>query len=332
MTPRADFPALLEAFFTERLIRQRAASPHTIASYRDTFRLLLSFAQKRLHKEPSKLNLADLDAAFVGEFLDHLEKERGNSARTRNARLAAVRSFFRYAALRVPECAALIQQVLAIPAKRFTRKPVDFLTRTEIDAILASCDRTTWAGLRDHALLLLAAQSGLRLSELITLRCQDVHLGDGAHVRCLGKGRKERCTPLRKDTVTTLRRWLQLRNGNPQDPLFPSNRSTSLSPDAVQYLLAKHVAAACTQCPSLKAKRVSPHVLRHSAAMDLLHHGVDRTVIALWLGHEHVETTQLYLHANLAMKQRALEKTTPYNQPFVRYRPDDQLLAFLHNL
>jgi len=332
MSPAPNLPRLLEAFFTDRLVRQRHASPHTIAGYRDTFRLLLGFAQERLKKEPSAFRLDDLDAPLIGAFLEHLEKDRGNSARSRNVRLAAIHSFFRYAALHEPGHAASTQRVLAIPSKRYDRKLVGFLTRPEIDALLAAPDRKCWGGRRDHVLLLLAVQTGLRVSELIGLRTQDVVLGTGAHVRCEGKGRKERCTPLRKEAVNVLRGWLRERPVDPAGPLFPNARGGALSRDGVQYLLAKHVAIARQRCPSLKKKRVSPHVLRHSTAMDLLQHGVDRSVIALWLGHESPETTQIYLTANLEMKEKALAKSAPMNVRAGRFRPGDRLLAFLKGL
>jgi site-specific recombinase XerD len=332
MTSLANFPGLLEAFFTDRLMRQRQASPHTIASYRDTFRLLLEFVQLRLRKAPSSLALDDLDAPLLGEFLDDLESRRGISARTRNVRLAAIHSFFKYAAFYQPAHSLLIQRVLAIPSKRSDRAPIEFLTQSEIAALVIAPDTRTWIGHRDRALLLLALQSGLRVSELVGLRCQDIVLGSGAHVRCQGKGRKERCTPLRKDAVTVLRAWLRERNGRPADPLFPSVRSGQLSRDAVEDLLAKHLRTASLRCASLKHKRVSPHVLRHSAAMDLLQHGVDRSVISLWLGHESVETTQMYLHADLQLKEAALAKTAPLNVGVDRYRPGDRLMAFLKSL
>jgi len=332
MNTSANLPALLQAFFTDRLMRQRRASPHTIASYRDAFRLLLRFVQERAKKAPSTLALEDLQAPLLGEFLDHLEHERGNSARTRNTRLAAVHSFFRYVALLEPASSASIQRVLAMPAKRYDRRPIEFLTRPEIEAVLAVPNAATWIGRRDRTLLLLMAQTGLRVAETVALRCEDVVIGSGAHVRCLGKGRKERCTPLRKETVAALRNWLHERNGRLSDPLFPTTRGGSLSRDAVEYLLAKHVAVARQACSSLTRKRVSPHVLRHSAAMDLLQHGVDRSVIALWLGHESIETTQMYLHASLELKESALAKTAPLGVPAGRYRPDDRLLAFLTGL
>ena len=332
MKTSANFAGLLEKYFTDRLMRQRQASPHTIASYRDTFCLLLRFAQDRLKKSPSMLMLEHLDAPFVAAFLDHLEKERGNGARSRNARLAAIHSFFQYAALHAPDHSALIQRVLAIPNKRYDRTQIEFLTHREIEALLAAPDVSTWSGRRDRTLLLVAVQTGLRVSELVGLRCEDVELGRGAHVRCLGKGRKERCTPLRKDAVRALRGWLRERNPQLSDPLFPSTRGGPLGPDGVEYLLAKHLATARKRCSSLKKKHVTPHVLRHSAAMELLQAGVDRSVIALWLGHERPDTTQIYLHANLDLKEHALAKTTPLNVQPGRYRPDDELLAFLKNL
>ncbi len=328
----ADFPGLLEAFFTDRLMNQRQASPHTIASYRDTFRLLLQFAQQRLEKAPSELALENLDAPFIGAFLDHLEKDRRNSARTRNVRLAAIHSFFRYVALQEPTRSAMIQRVLAMPSKRYDCKPLEFLTRVEIDAVVAAPDLATWFGRRDRTLLLIDAQTGLRVSELIGLQCQDAVLGTGAHIRCHGKGRKDRCTPLSDEAAAALREWLRERNGSPTDPLFPNSRGGPLSRDAVEYLLAKHVATARQECPSLRNKHVSTHVLRHSAAMDLLLHGADRTVIAMWLGHESVDSTQIYLHANLELKRKALAKAAPFDLRLSRYRPDDRLLAFLKSL
>jgi site-specific recombinase XerD len=328
----AGFPALLQAFFTDRLMRQRKASPHTIASHRDAFRLLLGFAQQRLNKVPSKLAIEDLDTPFIGAFLDHLENDRGNSARSRNVRLAAIHSFFRFVALEEPSHSALAQRVLAIPTKRYTQRQIEFLTRSEVDALLAAPDRDTWAGRRDWTLILVAVQTGLRVSELTGLCCKDITVGTGAHLRCTGKGRKERCVPLRKEAVNALRAWLREQDAHPEEPLFPNARGGHLSSDGVQYLLAKHAAVARKQCPSLKKKRVSPHVLRHTTAMDLLQHGVDRSVIALWLGHETVDTTQMYIHANLQLKEKALAKTSQLHVSIGRYRPDDQLLAFLQSL
>jgi len=322
----------LQAYFTHRLIGQRQASPHTIAAYRDTLRLLLCFAAQRTGKQPSALDIDDLDAPLIGAFLDHLERERGNAARTRNARLAAIRSLFRYAALRHPEHAATITRVLAIPPKRFERALITFMTEPEIDALLAAPDRSTWTGRRDHAMLLLATQTGLRASELIGLACGDVHLGAGAHVSCQGKGRKQRVTPLTKQTVAVLRTWLAERAGPPDEPLFPTRTGRLLSRDAIEHRLVAHAATAAAVCPSLQAKKITPHVLRHTAAMRLLRAGIDTSVIALWLGHESVETTQIYLHADLTLKERALARTTPPASPPGRYRPPDTLLAFLEAL
>jgi integrase/recombinase XerD len=332
MTISASFPALVQAFFTDRLLRQRRASVNTIAGYRDSFRLLLRFAVKRLGKEPSDLSLADLDAPFVGEFLNHVEKDRGNSARTRNARLAAIHSFFRYVALCEPAYADLCRRILAIPCKRHERKPIEFLNRNEIDALLKAPDTGTWIGRRDRALLLVAVQTGLRVSELIGLRGENVVLETGAHVRCEGKGRKERCTPLRRETVAVMKSWLREQNEKPGVPLFPSIRGAPLSRDAIERLVKRHWKTAQQYCPSIKRKRVTPHVLRHTAAMELLQHGIDRSMIALWLGHESVETTQMYLHADNRLKEQALSRTTPIGVKPVRYRPNDELLAFLESL
>jgi integrase/recombinase XerD len=322
----------LQAFFTERLITQRHASPHTIAAYRDTMRLLLAFAEQRLGRPPSRLELDHLDAEFVGAFLDHLERERGNTARTRNARLAAIHSLFAFAAPRHPEHAGSIERVLAIPPKRFERKLVTFLTEAEVDALLLACNRSRWTGRRDHALLLLAVQTGLRASELTGLRLGDVHLGPGPHVGCRGKGRKERATPLTASTVATLRTWLAERGGEPHEPLFPARHGGQLSRDALERRLARYLAIATACCPSLTDKRVTLHVLRHTTAMRLLHAGVDTSVIALWLGHESPETTQIYLHADLALKEQALARTTPPTTTPGRYRPADAVLAFLEAL
>jgi len=322
----------LQAFFSERLVNEKGASPHTIAAYRDTFRLLLGFAQRHTGKPPCELEIEDLDAATVAAFLDYLEEERGNGPRTRNARLAAIHSMFRFAALRHPEHAGLIARVLAVPAKRFDRAIVSYLTAEEVDALLAAPDRSRWIGRRDHALLTLAIQTGLRVSELTGLRRGDVQLGTGAHVQVTGKGRKQRATPLTRETVAVLREWLKERSGLSEEPLFPTSRGRALSRDAVALLVKNHANTASHGCPTLRAKTVSPHVLRHTAAMSLLHAGVDSTVIALWLGHESVEATQAYVHADMKIKEQALARTTPPNSTPGRYRPPDTLLAFLEAL
>ncbi len=332
MKPEPTFSPLCQSFFAKRLIAQRRASPHTVAAYAQTFRLLVRYAQKRLGTPPSKLALVQLDAPFLASFLDQLEGQRANTARSRNARLAALRSFYHYASLEVPEHAALIQRVLAIPYKRLSRPLVGYLTRAEIDAILASVDQSNCLGRRNHAILLLAVQTGLRLSEITTLRRRDVALGTGAHVRCEGKGRKERCTPLTKPVVAALRTWMQELGGDDDQTLFPSSRGGRLSADAVQHLVRKHTAAARAACPSLATKQVTPHVLRHTAAMELLQAGVDRAMIAIWLGHESLDTTQIYLDANLALKQAILAKTHPVMSQPGKYRPDDKLLSFLKGL
>ena len=322
----------LQAFFTDRLTRQRNASQHTIAAYRDTLRLLLAFATERTGKQPYQLDIEDLDAPLIGAFLDHLEHKRGNSIRTRNARLAAIRSLFHYAALKHPEHADTISRVLAIPPKRFEKALITFLTEPEVQALLAAPDRDTWTGRRDHAMLLLAVQTGLRASELTALKRSDIHLGTGPHVSCLGKGRKQRITPLTKQTVAVLRTWLAERGGHPNDPAFPTRTGQALSRDALQRRLAEHASRASLACPSLATKTISPHVLRHTAAMRLLHAGIDTSVIALWLGHEQIETTQIYLHADMALKEAALARTTPPDTPPGRYQPPDKLLAFLEAL
>ncbi len=322
----------LQAWFTDRLIAQRNASPHTIAAYRDTLRLLLDYAEQRLGHEPCQLDIAELNAPLIVGFLDHLEHHRANSVRTRNLRLATIRSLFRYAQHRHPEHAEDIQRVLAIPAKRTDRAIVTFLDEGEIQALLDAPDRKTWTGRRDHALLLVAIQTGLRASELTGLRCGDVQLTTGPHVRCLGKGRKNRITPLTPTTTATLEVWLAERAGNPGDPVFPTARGGRLSRDGLHHRLTKYIDIATQRCPTLQEKHVTPHTLRHTAAMRLLHAGVDTTVIALWLGHERVETTQIYLHADLALKERAIARTTPPNTAPGRYKPPDTLLAFLDAL
>ena len=324
--------ATLQAFFTERLIHQRHASANTVAAYRDGWRLLLRYANDRIQKQPCQLDITDLDAPFIAGFLTYLEQERGNSVSTRNARLAAIRSFFRYAALSHPEHAELIARVLAIPNKRAERTELSYLDPHEVDALLAAPDRNTWTGRRDHALLDVAVDTGLRVSELTGLRNSDVVLGAGAHLSCLGKGRKQRCTPLRKQTAAVLAVWMKERAGGPGDPLFPSSRGCQISRGAVARRVAKHAHAAAEHCTSMAGKHTTPHVLRHTCAMSLLGHGVDTAVIALWLGHERVETTQIYVHADMSIKERALARTTPPATTPGRYRPNDTLLAFLDGL
>jgi integrase/recombinase XerD len=322
----------LQAFFTDRLAGQRGASPHTIAGYRDTWRLLLRFAAQRTGRSPCRLDITDLDAPLIAAFLDHLEQGRGNSPRTRNNRLAAIRSLFAWAALRHPEHAATIGRVLAITPKRHQRNLVTYLTSGETDALAAACDKRTWTGRRDHALIVLAAQAGLRISELAALTIADVILGTGAHVHTVGKGRKERRTPLLPATVAVLRAWLAERRGAPSDPLFPTSTGRPLSRDAIERRITLHASTAAHTCPSLRSKHVTAHTLRHSCAMNLLQAGNDIAVIALWLGHEQVSTTSIYLHADMSLKERAIARATPPKATPGRYRAPDHLLAFLEAL
>jgi integrase/recombinase XerD len=324
---------IMQGFFTGHLVAQRHASPHTVASYRDTLTLLLGYAHQRSGKLPAQLDLGDLDAALIGAFLAHLEKERGNSATTRNARLTAIRALFRYASLHAPEHAALIARVLAIPSKRTDTTIVSFLTRDEIDALTAAAAAADgWHGRRDHALLALTAQTGLRVSELTGLRISDIHLDSGPHVYCRGKGRRDRCTPLTPPTVRTLTAWLGERRGQPDDPVFPTQAGKPMSRDAVSRLLTKYVSLASPSCPSLDGKAISPHTLRHSAAMALVGAGVDPTVIALWMGHASPLSTRPYLHADMKLKQQAADRLTPPGTPPGRYHAPDELLAFLAEL
>ncbi len=333
MTAATLLPALIERFFTQRLAHQSNASPHTVASYRDTFRLLLKFAQATLQVPPSRLELSDLDAPFVVAFLDDLEASRSASITTRNLRLTAIRAFFRFVAFEEPAYSSQIQRILAIPGKRHEKREVHFLSRPEIEAILAAPDRMTWLGRRDYTLLLFAVQTGLRVSELTGLERDAVHLGTGAHVFCLGKGRKERRTPLANHVRNALQTWLKEPARYGSSVLFPNMHGERLSPDAVQFLLAKYVKIAREWCPSLRHKRVTPHVLRHTTAMELLQAGVDISVIALWLGHESIQSTQVYLHAHIALKVEALAKLKPLDrQKPARFEPEDQLLAFLDAL
>ncbi len=322
----------LQAYFTDRLIGQRAASPNTIDAYKLTLRLLLVYASDNLTTPPSDLDIVDLDAPLIAAFLDHLEHHRNNSVSTRNNRLAAVHSLFAYLALHHPEHAASIARVLAIPPKRTEHNLLTYLTDTEVDALLATIDQTTWTGRRDHAMFALTIQTGLRISELTGLTRDDITLSTGANVHTVGKGRKERRTPLISTTTGILAAWLDQSRGNPADPLFPTRTGRPLSRDAIEHRLAHHIARAARNCPSLNNKRVTTHTLRHTAAMRLLLAGNDITVIALWLGHEQIATTQRYLHADMSHKQRAIERTKPIGVKPGTYQPSDTLLAFLENL
>ncbi|WP_190816076.1 tyrosine-type recombinase/integrase [Saccharopolyspora pogona] len=329
----SDLAPILQSFFTDRMITQKHASQHTIRAYRDTFRLLLSFTQQAIGTPPWKLDVGQLDADVITSFLCWLETTRNNSPRTRNTRLSAIRSLFRYAALRAPDNAAVIQRVLAIEASRIDTTLVSWLTDTESDALLAVPDRSTWIGRRDYALLLTALRTGLRVSELTQLARRDLHLGAGAHVRCIGKGRKERCTPLDAQTIAALHEWLAQHPGKDQaDPLFTTRQATPMSRDAVHVRIIKYQKAAAQACPSLADKNLTPHTLSHSTAMHLRRTGVDNAVIALWLGHQDIRSTQIYIHADLELKERALDRTTPPDVPPGRYQPPDHLLAFLESL
>ncbi len=325
-------PALMQRFFTQRLLEQQGVSPCTIASYRDTFRLLLLFVTKQTERAPSKLTIEDLDVEVIEQFLQHLERDRGNSVRTRNARLAALHAFFQFVSTQEPALGLQCQRILAIPTKRYEQGTVEFLTEDEARALIDAPDTQTWVGSRDRALLLLAFQTGLRNSEIRLLKRQDLVFGTGAHVRCFGKGRKMRCTPLRPDVVAILKAWLRYQPGKDIDPVFPSSRGGQMSSDALQKLVTRHVSTASVKCPSLKEKKVTPHTLRHAAAMNLLMHGVDLSVIALWLGHESTETTQIYLHADIGLKEKALAHTNPSGVVPARYKPTDSLLSFLEQL
>jgi integrase/recombinase XerD len=322
----------LQAFFTDRLITERNASPETIASYRDTMRLLLAYAHQQTGKQPFQLDFDDLEAPLIGAFLTHLQEDRGNSARTRNNRLAAIHSLYRYAALRHPEHAQTIARVMAIPTKRYQHEGVSYLDLAEIKALLRAPDRSRWLGRRDHALLLTMIQTGVRVSELTTLRVRDANLATTAHVQVTGKGRKRRAVTLTRESAATLRQWLSERQGQPDDPLFPTRQGAALSRDAVALLITKHAAVASASCPSLATKRVTPHVLRHTNAMLLKANDVDIATIALWLGHESTRTTDVYQHADPALKEQAIARTAPLGAEPGRYRPTDTLLAFLEAL
>jgi len=333
MMDSPNFAPRLEHFFNQRLIAQRQVSPHTIASYRDTFRLFLQFARQQLGKAPSDLTFSDMDITLIEAFLDDLEQRRGSSARSRNLRLTALRSFFRYAAYFETEHVGRIQQILSIPAKRYDRRLVGFLMRPEVDALLAAPDTQTWIGRRDYALLLIAFQTGLRLSEITGLCGVDVILNTGKHIRCVGKGRKERSIPLTRCAVNVLKAWVKELKPGDSGLLFPTARGNRMSADTVQYLFAKYAKVARQTCPSLKNKRLSPHIARHTAAMELLQAGVDLSVIALWLGHESINTTHIYLNAHLALKEAALKKVKPLNghTDTARFHAEDPLLQFLRS-
>lgn len=329
MKETTAFPSLLQYFFAQHLCAHKQVSPRTVTSYRDTFRLLLEFLQNRTGRTASSLNVTDLDVPAILAFLEHLEVERGNTARSRNARLHAIRSFFHVVAVRDPANAALVSRVLAIPLKKTDRKLITYLTREETEAILAVPDQATWLGSRDHALLLTLYNSGGRASEITNLLCGHVSFGSHTFVHLHGKGRKDRTVPLWPQTSRVLQVWFQKMGSKPDTIAFPALRGGCLSADGLDHLLQKAVLAAKKTCPSLEKKRVTPHVLRHTTAMHLLQAGVDIAVIALWLGHESIETTHGYVEADLRMKELALNKLTPAQGRSSRFQPKDELLRFL---
>jgi site-specific recombinase XerD len=326
------FPQLVQDFFLRRLVAQRGASARTVEAYRDAFELLLGFAEQRTGRPPSALSLADLDAPLVLDFLDHLEIQRGNTARTRNARLAAIHSFMRYAAVRDPASLPITARVLAIPAKRFDRPVLGYLSREQVAAILAAPDRRTWSGRRDAVLLATAYNTGARVSELTALRVRDVLLDRQTAVHLHGKGRKQRVIPLWKTTAAQLRAWLDQINSAPGAPVFPNRAGAPLTRSGIRDRLDRAVAVASQPCPSLRGQRITPHTLRHSTAMHLLQSGTDLAVIALWLGHESPATTHQYLEADLAAKQAVLQRLTDPSPAPAQFAPGDQLLAFLEGL
>ena len=327
-----SFASLVREFFCQRLIAQQNSSARTVASYRDTFRLLLNFFAECRDRPPTVLTLADLDAPAILAFLDHLEQQRGNSIPTRNVRLAALRSFLKYAVARDPTCLPAVQRVLAIPMKRFQRPILGYLSRAEIAAILVAPDGSTWSGQRDRVLFALMYNTGARVSEAIGLQRADVTLAPSRTVRINGKGRKQRVIPLWRSTADCLRKWLPRIGEGHDSPLFPNAHGGPLSRSGVEDRLGEAVQAAAVKCSTLKGRRISPHTLRHTTAMHLLQSGVDLTVIAIWLGHESTETTHLYVEANLAMKERVLSRIEEMPSPPLRFRADDALLRFLEEL
>ncbi len=328
----SKFAALVQGYFSQRLVEQQNASVRTVASYRDTFRLLLGYLQTTRKRAVAALTLADLDAPVIAAFLDHLERRRHNGIRTRNARFAAIRSFLRCAASREPESLPVVQRVLAMPMKRFARPALTFLSREEMSALLEAPDDSTWSGQRDRALFALMYNTGARVSEAIAVRRADLSLDATRSVRIMGKGRKERTVPLWKGTARQLSDWAARISMAPEALLFPSRGGGQLSRSGVEKRLQHAVAVAVGRCPTLSGKRVSPHTLRHTTAMHLLQAGVDITVISLWLGHESTETTHQYVEANLVMKEEALAKLEEIAIPDVRYRASDELLRFLDGL
>jgi len=328
----AEFAGLIQRFFADRLLQQQNASPRTVAAYRDTFRLLLSYAEHEIGKPPAKLALSDFDATLILNFLAHLETERHNTVRSRNARLAAVRAFANYVALQCPPALQLAQQILAIPMKRFERSLLGYLSREEVQAVLAAPDVTTWCGRRDRVMFALFYNTGARVSEMIGIRVADVTLATTSSVRLQGKGRKQRTVPLWKETAVEIRHWLKYADLRPDQPIVPTRKGLPMTRTNVADRLTLAITAASQQCPQMAGRKISPHTWRHTTAMHLLQAGVDITVIALWLGHESPVTTHGYVQADLAMKERALATIAPPEIKHKRYRPSDAVLTFLESL
>lgn len=326
------FPALLQDFFLRRLVAERGASAHTIASYRDTFELLLRYIEQRAGRTPSAVTWEDLGAATILSFLDYLERERGNSVRTRNLRLTAIHSFVRYASLRDPTAWPLAQRLLAISTKRFDRPVIEFLSREEVGALLEAPDRDTWSGHRDAVLFAVLYNTGARVSEATRLRSSDILLDRASALHLHGKGRKERVVPIWKSTASQLRAWATHIDSAPDAPVFPNRAGKPLSRSGVEHRLQLAIEKAAERCPSLTGRRISPHTLRHTTAMHLLQSGVDITLIALWLGHESTATTHLYVEADLAMKEAALRRVEDPGSRPLRFKAPDRLLAFLEAL
>jgi integrase/recombinase XerD len=328
----STFSSLLQQFFVERLIQQRHASARTIEAYRDSFRLLLAFAEQRLHKRPAALALEDLSAPFVLQFLEHLEKDRHNSIRSRNARFAAIRSFMQYVTFKEPAALAHARSVLTIPMKRFDRPIIGFLSREHMQAILDAPSTMTWSGQRDRVMLATLYNTGARVSELIGMRVADLSFESGPAIQIRGKGRKERSVPLWPTTAKQLKRWLHQYPREPQEPLFINRSGGALTRVGITERLKLAARSVAHQHPQWAKQRIAPHLVRHSLAMHLLQSGVDITVIALWLGHESPVTTHMYLEADLQMKQRALKTLRAPRNTSIRYRPPDRLLQFLQGL
>ncbi len=332
MRDKNTFPSLLQNYFCQYLINQRQVSDRTVKCYRDTFCLLFKFAGEKLGKTASKLCLSDITAELILSFLNYLESVRHNSVTSRNVRLAAIRSFLHYAEYQEPQELPTIQRVLAIPMKRHDFKLIGFLTRDEINAIMSSVNTNTWSGQRDHVLFATLYNTGARVSEVISAKRGDVELNHGTVILLHGKGRKERSVPLWKSTSRLLRKWLDKINSDPKTPLFPNRFGSPMTRAGVEERLKVAVSKAEAICSSLASKKVSPHVIRHTTAMHLLQSGIDLTVIALWLGHENVNTTHKYLESDLQMKEKILNAVDDPKYKFNKKKISDSLIKFLEDL